>query len=118
MPKERIGADIKARAESLIDAASVVTIAHVSLVHRAALLEAVAVDLDAAAHRAAGDGERLDKLETRTRADTLMVLAHQRYQAEAARNAATAEIRVAWVAGRDRDRRISATTHQPERRCR
>jgi hypothetical protein len=82
MPEERIGDEIKARAESLIDAASAVTTAHVSRVHRAALLQAVADDLDAAAHRAAGDG-------------------------------ATAGIRVAWVAGRDRDRRIGATARRP-----
>ena len=118
MPKERIGDDVKAHAESLIDAASVTTIARVSLAHRAALLEAIADDLDAAAHLAAGDGQRLERLETHTRTGTLMGPAQRRYQAEAACNAATAEIRVGWVAGRDRDRRISATTHQPERRSR
>jgi hypothetical protein len=42
----------------------------------------------------------------------------QRNRAEDLRNAATSEMRSSWVAGRDADRRVTATKHEPERRRR
>ena len=68
MSKEQAGDDLKARVESLIDAASVVTTGHVSLVNRGILTDALTHDLDVAAHQALDDRERLDKLETQTQA--------------------------------------------------
>jgi hypothetical protein len=68
MSKKQSGDDLKARVESLIDAASVVTTGHVSLVNRDILTDAVTHDLDLAAHQALDDRERLDKLETQTQA--------------------------------------------------
>ena len=41
----------------------------------------------------------------------------QRKRTEAAWNAATARMRSAWVPGRDADRRVRFTKHEPERRC-
>lgn len=40
-----------------------------------------------------------------------------RTRTEAAWNAATARMRSAWVPGRDADRRVRVTKHEPERRC-
>jgi hypothetical protein len=65
---ERPGDDTKTRVEGLIDAASVVTTGHVSLVNREILTDALTQDLDAAAHQATGDRERLAKLEAQTQA--------------------------------------------------
>ena len=45
-------------------------------------------------------------------------LAEQRKRSEAAWDAATAKMRVAWVPGRDADRRVAAKQHEPERRHR
>ena len=42
--------------------------------------------------------------------------AEQRKRSEAAWNAATARMRMAWIPGRDADRRVTTTKHQPERR--
>ena len=42
--------------------------------------------------------------------------AEQRKRSEAAWNAASARMRMAWVPGRDADRRVTTTKHQPERR--
>jgi hypothetical protein len=43
-------------------------------------------------------------------------LAAQRKRTEANWDAATAKMRAAWVPGRDADRRVTATKHEPERR--
>ncbi len=44
--------------------------------------------------------------------------AEQRRRSEAAWNTATARMRMVWVAGRDVDRRMTATKYEPERRSR
>ncbi len=77
MSKEPPSDDIKTRVEALIDAASVLTTGHVSLVSRETLTDAVTVDLTAAAHQATGDRERLTKLETQTQvlADAVIAIA-------------------------------------------
>jgi hypothetical protein len=77
MSGKRTEDDLKARVESLIDAASVVTTGHVSLVNRDVLTEALTHDLSAAEDQATSDKERLDKLETQTRvlADAVIAIA-------------------------------------------
>jgi hypothetical protein len=68
VPEERPGDDIKTRVDVLIDAASVATTGHVSVVNRDVLTDALTHDLEVAAEQATGDRERLAKLETQTQA--------------------------------------------------
>jgi hypothetical protein len=77
MSEQRTEDDLKARVESMIDAGSVVTMGHVSLVNREVLTEALTHDLAAADRQATGDRERLDKLETQTQvlADAVIAIA-------------------------------------------
>ena len=77
MSKEQADDDLKARVDTLIETASVVTTGHVSLVNRVTLSDALTHDLDAAAHQAPDDRERLHKLETLTRvlADAVIAIA-------------------------------------------
>jgi hypothetical protein len=79
MPKEQASDDLKARVESLIDGASVVTTSHVSLVNRNILTEALTHDLGVAADQTTSDKERLNKLETQTQvlADAVIAIAAQ-----------------------------------------
>ena len=77
MSEDRAGNDIKARVESLIEAAEGAAIGHISPAARDNLTNALTYDLGVAADQATGDRERLDKLETQTRvlADAVIAIA-------------------------------------------